>query len=240
MADPVRRPHPDVAPAIEGTNVGASYHIARIDCMDGTEAQRHERIRNRRSREPILNPPVGEFCVALIRNSADVNASPERMNRRPEASLLAPYLGIAAERGFEGNFQNAAALATEFARRASLPENSNSTTSTNFQVAGKNFTLTQGVALDAAFTQAVTAARQPNATVPPRPTRSLEELYVTTDSCFRNVSTVSIGQCALAGRDQAALYLNQSSTVTQVEAPAATPTSTPTRTQQRRTTTRTN
>lgn len=222
MADQPKRPHPDVADAVIGANTSRNYHIERIACMDGSVAERYEQLRNNPPSYPVPNPPAGEYCVALLRNSADVNASPERLNTRPETSLLAPYLGIMVERQQPGTASAASALSNEMVRRATLPENQNQENSVSFGTTNPPFLLTPGAALDAAFTQTVMRARSPNASIPPRPQGNLDELHAITDSCFRNTG-VTLGQCAQAGRDQAALYLNQGDAPSQAVSPGATP-----------------
>lgn len=223
MADSVRKPHPDVDGAIKAANTSRQYHVERVNCMDGTVAERYERLRNTPPNYPVSNPPVGEYCIALVRNSADVNASPQRLNSRPETSLLAPYLGMMITRNMGDSAAGAEALNNEFVKRAETPVAQNATTALRFGTTTPPFVLTQGVALDAAFTKTVMDARhRPGGVTPPLPTRSKEELYAITDSCFRNTG-VTIGQCVQAGKDQAALYLNQGNTVSQVTAPAATP-----------------
>lgn len=215
MAEAKRKPHPDVADALAAANSSGGYHVERVNCMDGTVAERYENTISNPPGYPIANPPVGEYCVALLRNSADVNASPKRLQERPETSLLAPYLAMSAARGFAGSLANAESLNKEFLRRADLPENLDSTTPLFFGNREPKFALTQGVALDAAFTKTVIDARQPSAQPSKKPTRNPEELYAITDSCFRNIAT-TLGQCAQAGRDQAALYLNKDSTVAEI------------------------
>lgn len=216
-----RRAHPDLAASIERANRSSMYHVERVMCMDGTYALRHERLLDTPPPQPTLNPPVGEYCIALARNSADVDADTKRLQERPETSLLGPYLGIAAARGLSASFANANGLMNELVRRAQLPQNSQQTDAVTFGTTTPPFVLTQGVALDAGFTQTVRNART-SGTTPPLPARDLNELYVTTDSCFRNIG-VTIGQCEQTGRDQAALYLNRESTVSQAITPPATP-----------------
>lgn len=212
-ATTIRTAHPDVARAVAAANTDRLYHVLRINCMDGTYAEYHEKAKND-PQHVGSKSPVGELCIGLLRNSADVNASPERLEKRPETSLLAPYLAMAVTRNFSPSLGNASALADEFVRRADLPENKNTAGAVNFGKATPPFLLSPGVALDAAFTQTVLKAQAPNSSTPPIPSRNLDELYNTTDSCFRNTG-VTIGQCVDAGRDQAALYLNKESTVSQ-------------------------
>lgn len=231
-----RRPHPDVEPAVTGANTDRSYHIARITCMNGERAERYEERVKNPPRQRIPNPPVGEFCIGLLRNSADVNANPQRLNDRPETSLLAPYLGMNLANGRADTSSAAFTLAGRFVRVAESPENQSKTQALRFDTnnpprvltreeidaGAPYFVLTQGTALDAAFTRTVMDVRANRTPKPAIPSTNREQLYTVTDSCFRNLG-VTLQQCVDAGRDQAALYLNQQNTVSQAEAPAATP-----------------
>lgn len=220
MADPVRKPHPDVEPAVTGANTSRHYHVSRVACMNGEYAEEYENRVKNPPRQRIPNPPVGEFCTALMRNSADVNASPQRLNDRPETSLLAPYLGMMIERNGGDTASHAYSLTNEFVRRAELPANQQSTNAVRFGNTNPAFLLSQGVALDAAFTKTVMDVRAGRTPQPPVPTTNREQLHARTDSCFRNIG-VTLQQCVDAGRDQAALYLNRENTV--LELPSSAP-----------------
>lgn len=227
MADKPRRAHPDLAIALKAANSSDVYHAERVSCMEGIVASRHENLRQNPPGYFIANPPVGEYCVALLHNSADVNNAPERLAKRPETSLLAPYLGMLMDRKQPETANGAYSLAKAMENVSLSPQFNQSTEAVRVGSATPQYLITPGVAFDAAFTNTVMTARHTaGGTTPPRPTRNLDELYVTADSCFRNIG-VTLGQCAEAGRDQAGLYLNQSNTVSQVATPGATPTATP-------------
>ncbi len=216
-----RQPHPDTANGVKVANTDRQYFAIRIDCMDGSYAGMYEDKTKNPPKWKEGNAPVGEFCTSLMRNSADVDANPARFKDRPETSLLAPYVAIGAERGYEQSWGNGELLNKTIVRRSELPENKDKTDAFQFGTTTPPFVATPGAVIDANFTKAVRDARSTK-TIPPLPTGSMEELYVTTDSCFRNLGT-TIGQCAQAGKDQAALYLNGTD-MFKVGAPLPTPT----------------
>lgn len=189
------------------------YYNRRAQCMSGYQARA---IREDREKG-MARPDAGVLCLEVAKHSADVEADPKAKAERPDKALLGPFLAFAADKGLEPTMANAQMVLNLYVQQPTIPEVA-AMNGASVKVTPKSgndaktaeFILTPASALEAAFTREVLNVYYHGKT-PANPTKTtpteLAELAGVTNICYRNTVEATQGQCAQAGREQAAIYL---------------------------------
>lgn len=201
MSQPKRKPHPDLVATMRVVRSQPEAEGIRLACMNGVSAQRYE-ANAKLPTGSVLNPPVGEFCTAVLENSADVERDKARFAATPDQSLVAPHFAIGVSRGLPETRKTAIDVIRTF---TSAARGSQSMAPLKPSMpGGPELFLTQGVALDAGFTR--TTLMNMDKPTAEAPTQTPEELYSKADACFRNVG-ITVGECLVVGEQLALNYL---------------------------------
>lgn len=176
---------------------------ARSFCFEGVLAE--SLIKEAAAGE--INPDPGEYCLGLLRHSALAETDPSLLTKHPEQGLLEPYKAMLIDKNITLNLEeDKSALATRLAN-AAFNEHKAATSMVEVPISGRPFQLTQGLALDSAFTSIIDDYRKG---IIPKPTlnHTAEELSSATNACFYNYEGINMEICARVGVAQAALAID--------------------------------
>lgn len=176
---------------------------ARSFCFEGVLAKRLIK----EAAEGEINPDPGEYCLGLLRHSASTETDPSILKDHPEQGLLEPYKAMLIDKNVTLNLEeDKSTLATRLAN-AAFNEHKAATTMVEVPIGDREFQLTQGLALDSAFSSIIDDYRK--GTIPkPALNYTAEELASATNACFYNYNGVTMETCARVGVAQAALAID--------------------------------
>ena len=232
---PAPKPHKDLQRATSTIIDGLDdiFVDERLDCMLGDINNKFKNFAedNKKyiasnkgkldSTSLIPTPPVGEYCLTLLKYSATVENDPKLYEKSFKRSLIPPYLSLLGGQDIVQTKENALNIIASYDAHLSKPSTRdkivNEKSGIEFSTLPKKiFPQTTATAFDVTFVGEIMKATQ-NKKIPVRPANS-KALYDTTQACFAG-NTETLGACVKAAKDQAAIYLNDTAATSNVNLP---------------------